>query len=206
MRWRPDDVVVMRYGRNGRFDGAEPVRIVGERGGYVAAWLAPGTRTMVPSLGDGRPIRAATLAKRFSAERLAQPGRWHGEGILKLIPERGAHSIWLFWSPERAFRGWYVNLEEAHTFSRRRIDTCDHVLDVWVEPDRSWQWKDEHELLAAVEHSWVAPELAAEVCAEGERVIGLLERWKSPFADGWEQWRPDPSWPVPELPEDWEHG
>ncbi|HSP74054.1 MAG TPA: hypothetical protein VLN26_16905 [Gaiellaceae bacterium] len=39
---------------------------------------------------------------------------------------------------------------------------------------------------------------AAEVRAEGERVIAA---W--PFPTGWEDWRPDPAWTPPELPEDW---
>jgi hypothetical protein len=25
--------------------------------------------------------------------------------------------------------------------------------------------------------------------------------WRSPFSDGWEDWRPDPDWKVPPLPE-----
>ncbi|MEU3087315.1 DUF402 domain-containing protein, partial [Streptomyces massasporeus] len=25
-----------------------------------------------------------------------------------------------------------------------------------------------------------------------------------PFTEGWQHWRPDPSWAVPSLPEDWD--
>ena len=38
----------------------------------------------------------------------------------------------------------------------------------------------------------------AAIRAEGERV---LAEW--PFPTGWEDWRPDPSWPVPELSAAW---
>jgi hypothetical protein len=29
-----------------------------------------------------------------------------------------------------------------------------------------------------------------------------VQGWASPFCDGWEHWRPDESWPIPELPAD----
>jgi len=50
----------------------------------------------------------------------------------------------------------------------------------------------------------VTPELAGEIRAEGERVARLIERWEPPFSDGWEDWRPDPAWPLPVLPPGWD--
>jgi hypothetical protein len=41
-------------------------------------------------------------------------------------------------------------------------------------------------------------EQAAAFRAEGERVIA---EW--PFPTGWEDWRADPSWPVPSVPGRW---
>jgi hypothetical protein len=31
----------------------------------------------------------------------------------------------------------------------------------------------------------------------------MIERWEPPFSDGWENWRPDPAWPLPVLPDGW---
>jgi uncharacterized protein len=203
VRWRPGEHILMRYGRNGRFYGARPLRVVGDGGGYVAAWLAGGTPIMIPRLADGRPIRSVPIVERVLGGRSAVPGTWEGAGILKLIPAAGAYSVWLFWHENGVFLGWYVNLEERHRFWAGGIDTRDHVLDLWVEPDGSWQWKDEAELAAAVEYGALTAELAKEIRAEGERVAGMVERWECPFADGWERWRPDPAWPLPALPADW---
>ena len=69
----------------------------------------------------------------------------------------------------------------------------------WVRPDLSWSWKDEHELEAASRLGRFSPDEAAAIRAEGERVIAA---W--PFPTGWEDWRPDPSWPIPQLPEGWD--
>jgi hypothetical protein len=30
----------------------------------------------------------------------------------------------------------------------------------------------------------------------------LVASWGAPFRDGWEDWRPDPAWPLPDLPDD----
>ena len=40
--------------------------------------------------------------------------------------------------------------------------------------------------------------------AEGERVIARVEAGQSPFDSEWLDWRPDPAWPLPTLPLDWE--
>jgi hypothetical protein len=52
-----------------------------------------------------------------------------------------------------------------------------------------------------VEGQAAAPGLldAAAVRAEAARV---LEEW--PFPTGWEDWRPDPYWPIPQLPVGWD--
>ena len=69
---------------------------------------------------------------------------------------------------------------------------------------REWRWKDEDELEQAVAYGVVPPSHAEEIRAEGERVAGMIERWEPPFSDGWEAWEPDPAWPLPQLPDDWD--
>lgn len=78
--------------------------------------------------------------------------------------------------------------------------TTDHVLDVEVEPDGSHRRKDEHELAAAVEQGRYTMEQAELFRATADEVEKLVAGWGSPFCDGWEAFRPDPEWPLPELP------
>ena len=74
------------------------------------------------------------------------------------------------------------------------------ALDVWVEPDGTWSWKDEDDFADAQALDVLDEEAAAAIRVEGERVI--RER---PWPTGWEDWRPDPEWEPPSLPEGWEH-
>ena len=192
---RPGDSVVLRYWNRGRPVGAVPTRLVAADERPVL-WLAGGTPVTWPSV-RGRRVSDVPPAERYSVpwESMEQP--WSGDGALVLGAPGRAHSIWLFWADAR-FAGWYVNLEALWRPYALGFDTEDHELDIWVDSDGSWEWKDEDELDAAVEAGVFTAAQAAAVRAEGERV---LAEW--PFPTGWEDWRADPSWPRPSLPDDW---
>jgi hypothetical protein len=197
--------VIWRYHQRDRLFGVRPLTVVEDMPDLTALWLAAGTVVAkpLPVTGEGS-MRALGLERMYGTDWVPTPETWRGEGVLKLVPWGAAHSIWLFWGPDWEFRGWYANLERPHVRCDHTIETSDWTLDVWVEPDRAWEWKDEHELPVAVETGFLTQDEADAARSEGERVIGMIERWEGPFADGWEHWRPDPSWPVPELPDGWD--
>ena len=174
--------------------GAVPTRVISAEG--PALWLPDGTIVKSPTI-DGRPIRDVSLRDRLTRPRGIADRVWRN-GIVILGRPGRAHAIWHFWDGSR-FRGWYVNLEEPWRPFRHGFDTSDHVLDLTVDPDGSWSWKDEDELEEAVELGAFSAEEAASFRAEGERVIA---EW--PFPTGWEEWRPDPEWPLPTVPYDWD--
>ena len=125
---------------------------------------------------------------------------------LRLVQPGVAHSVLLFWSEsESTFEGWYVNLEEPMRRTATGFDYMDQILDIVVSPDLSeWRWKDEDELQQALDAGIVSEETALRIRAEGERVIETMARRDPPFNGDWERWRPDPVWPVPELPAAWD--
>jgi len=202
--WAEGDEFLVRYeSADGVIRGARPTRVVGERHGYLAVWLPAATPTAVPVLADGPGLRECSLEERYTLPRSSRVMPWRGEGILMLLPRAAPHSVWLFWNAD-GFWGWYVNLERRHIWHDRGCDTRDHVLDLWCERPRGWEWKDEDELEEAVAYGIVARAHADEIRADGDRVARMIERWQAPFSDGWEEWRPDPSWPQPVLPRDWQ--
>ena len=94
-----------------------------------------------------------------------------------------------------------MNLQEPLRRSRLGFDTRDQVLDIVVEPDLSWRWKDEDELAHAVERRVFSSGEAGAIRAEGERVVRRLPEL---VPTGWENWQPDPGWDLPALPADWD--
>ena len=154
-------------------------------------------------------IPAGALHKRWAVvdgvRQLAdQPWR---RDTLRLMFPGALSSVWLHWKwvdGQRVFESYYVNMEEPFRRSPIGFDTNDHMLDVVVAPDLSWEWKDEDVLADRLAQGFYSEEFAAAVRSEGERVIGKLERRESPFGGDWAAWTPDPAWAIPELPAGWD--
>ncbi len=169
----------------GRVWRAQACRIVEESAQTIVLWIPAGSPAKVP--GDGLRIpgddwELVDTAPSRDQVCVARPGR--------------AHSIYLFWTDDWQLDHWYVNFERPLRRSPVGFDTFDEKLDLIVRPDGTWRWKDEDELEQAAAAGLLD---ADEVRAEAERV---LQNW--PFPVGWEDWRPDPSWPVPQLPPGWD--
>jgi hypothetical protein len=183
----------MRHVFRRRVLQAVPSTVVLAADGTVVTWIAPQTPIAYPSGLDG----AGRL--RPLAEWSVEPRPWFGPGALDVTPLGRAHMIRHFWHDDGTFRGWYVNLQAPVRRVPGGLDSMDHQLDLWVDADGSVSWKDEDHLAQAVEQGMLTAEDAAAVRAEGEHVVA---EW--PFPTGWEKWRPDPAWPVPELPSGWD--
>jgi hypothetical protein len=190
---------VLRYvePRSGPIMGL-PVRVIQDDETGVVLYLAQGTDVRWPYV-DGRRSREATLERRFTAKKEHGPHIWHENYVLFVFPPVRAHGLWLFFEPGGTFRGRYVNLQAPFQRTSIGFDSRDHTLDIWVAADGAYRWKDEDELAVAVDLGHHPSSEAAAFRAEGERV---LAEW--PFPTGWEDFRPDPAWPVPALPAGWD--
>ncbi len=190
MTWREGDTVVHRNIWFGRVRNATPMRVVTDDGERVVLWHPPGVEERVSDTGG-------------------VPREWHivehsSPNEVVVVHPRGAlHSVHVAWQ-RGSLMCWYVNFEDPWERSRVGYDTRDLFLDIWVEPDRSWRFLDEDELEAAEQEGAVGADEAARVRAEGARVAERIEHWQSPFDEGWEDWRPDLSWEMPQLPEGWD--
>ena len=187
MRWEPGEVVAWREAWRGQEYIAVPVRVVEDTEHTLAVYVAQGTRFSFP---DRWP---------FAPEHpWAGRGEWRGEhGSLTLMKPGEAHAICHFWEgEERRFKGWYVNMQEPFRRDGLSYVTQDQELDIWIEPDGTWRWKDEQELEEWVGRGRFSREEVTQIRRAGE---GVVAAW--PFPTGWESWTPDPSWDVPELPD-----
>jgi hypothetical protein len=194
--------VLERFVRHdGSFGRQSPLRVISDDGDRLLAWLPEGTEIIGAGLPDGRKVRDAPLAQRFLLPRVPVAGTWRGAGNLRLIVESWLSSVWWFFEPDGAFRCWYVNLELPRGRTRDTVDRIDGVLDVVVDADRTWRWKDEDEAEAALAAGRLTGAELAALRAEGERQIALAEAGAFPFDGTWCDFRPDPDWPAVRLPE-----
>ena len=83
------------------------------------------------------------------------------------------------------------------------FETTDHFLDIVVDANLNWHWKDQDELEEAVAVGRLTIGEAAAIRAEGERVAADIEARRWPFDGSFDGWRPDPAWPTPAIPANW---
>jgi hypothetical protein len=80
----------------------------------------------------------------------------------------------------------------------------DLMLDVVVEPDLTWAWKDDDEFAEILERGIFDQDTGARVRREAEDVIRRIADGDPRFAAPWPSWRPDPAWSPPVLPDGWD--
>ena len=179
---------------------ATPVTVVRDDADSLIVWLCVGTPVLRAARSDGLDKRAdkSTL---FTADVVQGVGEHAYFGQLRVAPTGQPWSAWAFFAAgSGAFSGWYVNFERPHIRDSDTVYTTDHVLDLWVEPDRTTVRKDEAELEIAVDQGVFDAATAAAIVADAAAVEAILADWGAPFCDGWEHFQPDPGWPIPALP------
>ena len=73
-----------------------------------------------------------------------------------------------------------------------------------TDVDGSWRWKDDEQMESWIERGrWTHDEVDA-IRAEGNRVTAALAAGRRWWSDDWARWEPDPTWPLPEIPDGWE--
>jgi hypothetical protein len=195
MTYRPGDPVLLRSIYGGRVRWTFPHTFVEEKDGRIGLLIRPGTKGKWIRRGDdGRYL------SRWVTDRPPTDHVWLRNRVLWLARRGDAHMIGVFWDDATdEFRGWYVQLQDPLRSSRFGFDSMDHALDVWIEADGTWEWKDEEDFAEAQALGVFTPKQAAAIRAEAERVLAAR-----PWPTGWEDWRPDPRWQLPELPSGWD--
>jgi Protein of unknown function (DUF402) len=191
--------------RDGRLVAVEAGRVIADDERGLLLWVSTGSTVVRRTTIDGVPVRKMPFILKMSMPTILAARGWDGGGVLILTPPGAAHSVWWFFSEDGQFRRWYVNLEAPALRWRGGFDLQDHALDIWVDRDRSWRWKDEDELAERTGHpSYWQPEEVPAIWAEGKRVIALAEAGVYPFDGTWVDFAPDPAWTPTTLPSDWD--
>jgi hypothetical protein len=210
MLFAPGQVVLHRHFTGRGLAWAPVVRVVSDGHRGLLLWQATGSPVMREVAVTGEGLRDLPFADWVDLPKTIVVDVYRGPATLKLVPRDSRHSVWWLFDPDGAFAAWYVNLEEPsarwNDGAIAGVDTTDQDLDIWVWPDRTWEWKDDDELAERLEfpdHYWVRDPEA--VWTEGRRVIPLIEAGRYPFDGTGCDFRPDPSWTLPaRVPPGWD--
>jgi protein associated with RNAse G/E len=202
--WKPGDVVLGRGVFNHRVWTAVPVIVVKDTSEEIAMTLLPGTECMTETdYAKGKKDGKRRWDFKYKDWNLA-PFLWRTNRTLILLEPNRFYSIRLNWHQDNnQFVGYYVNFQLPFQRSRFGFDTLDLELDIVVQPDFSFEWKDVDDYEKGIEVGIILPEWAKEIENAKPEILGRLEKRHYPFDGSWLDWMPDPSWSPPRLPNDW---
>jgi hypothetical protein len=196
-RFAPGETVALRQTWDGRVWAARPATVVEDAPGQTMLFIPIGIRWMAP-FRDGQRLKIP------QPEFELVPQRYEEAHVLSFSWPDTWYAVLLFLRQDWEPWSWYVNLEEPPRRTAIGFDSLDHELDVIVELDGSWRWKDEDDLAESIRRGVIPAEEEPRLRADGERAVRRIVDREPPFDRDWNSWRPDPSWPVPVLPEGWD--
>ena len=197
---RGDTVVVRDVMPDGEILRAIPFFAVSDTTDVTALFVPDGTEYMMASRLSGSSGPLPLCPRRMG------PAVFYRDAIRLMFPDT-AYAVYVHWdlSPRR-FRNWYVNLEAPYRRTTIGFDTFDHELDIVVNPDLTWRWKDEDDLAAMVKAGAFDPAYAEAIWESGRQAARAVERRGRPFCDPWPEWTPPAEWGAPRLPDNWAAG
>ena len=196
-RFDPGETIALRQTWEGLVWAARPATVVEDTPVQTMLFIPAGIRWMAPSY-DGKRLKIP------QAEFELIPQRFDETHVLSFSWSKTRYAVLLFFHLDWSPWSWYVNLEDPLRRTALGFDTLDHELDVIVELDGSWRWKDEDDLAEAIHRGVIPAEEEPRLRADGERAVRRILGREPPFDRDWTAWRPDPAWPVPVLPEGWD--
>ena len=191
--WRRGDTIPVRYVFRGELQCAYPVTVVSDTAERLVLFAPMGS---VAQRGD--------FDLTIGALGAVAPRVWHTTDNLKILEPGAGFSISaMYRGGGGPFLCWYVDLIEPWRRAGGGIVSWDQSLDIVAAPDLSWQMKDEDHFALIQQWGWITPQRAASIRRDAQTAIARIEARAAPFNEPWPQWRPDPAWQLPELPDDW---
>ena len=190
----------------GRVWTAAPLRVLAADRESVRTALWPGVATRAAArfvesgAGRDKALRAAAL------DDLARGGWdmadwvWRWTGVVTEIVSDRWFTVARMHNQDGGLDCWYVNFERPPSWHAAGWDTMDLAVDLVVEPDGAWRWKDEDEYAQCRRLGLVTDAEHAAVQAAREQAVEAMRAREGLFGgDPTERWLPDPSWPRPSL-------
>jgi protein associated with RNAse G/E len=203
--WRSGDVIVWRGVFRNRLWHAQTVIVVKDTPEEMCVTLLPGTECVAPEgYLDGKDSakrRWSFKDKDWKLENYA----WRTNRLLILLEPDTYYSTMYFWRADsNDFLLYYINFQLPFQRSHCGIDTLDLDLDLIINPDLSFRWKDEDDYQKAIDHEVIMPEWTQAIEIAKKEIFNKLEKRQYPYDGSWLNWMPDPDWLPPKLPKNWD--
>lgn len=203
--WKPGDLISWRGIYRERIWHAQTVIIVKDTIEETVIALLTGTECIAAegylNGKDSSKRRWHFKEKTWALEKYS----WHTHRLLIILEPEKYYATMLFWNDKSdEFICYYNNFQLPFQRSQYGIDTLDLDLDLIVNPDFSYEWKDVADYQNAIENEIILPEWIKGIELAKQEIFEKLETRQYPYDGSWLDWKPDPNWSPPTLPENWD--
>jgi len=205
--WNEGATILLRGVYNRRAVYVQSVRVIKDRPEETALLIWPGTECMVPDgyIRHGHDASKwdrwqETLTNTIQLEKLI----WHTNRFLILLePEKFYSTIYIWEAASDQFVCYYINFQLPIQRTCLGFDTLDLDLDLEIDASHDWHWKDVDDYERGICKGGIQLEWVKNIEQAQKEVFARIEKRAYPLDASWLNWRPDPAWLAPCLPEDW---
>jgi predicted RNA-binding protein associated with RNAse of E/G family len=203
--WKPGDVISWRGIYRNRVWHVQPTIVVKDSLEEIVLTLLPGTECIAE---ENYPKGKRNSGRRWffvNEDWQLAKYTWQTNRLLLIFEPEKYYSTIFFWNQaSNEFLGYYINFQLPFRRNECAVDTLDLDLDLIINPDFSYEWKDLDDYQKAIAHEIISPEWIHGIETAKQEIFAKLEKRQYPFDGSWLNWMPDPSWSPPKLPENWD--
>ena len=207
--WNPGDNIAFRGIYNHRVSYIQAAVVVQDQAEEIVLAILPGAECFAP---EGYMSEKHGKAGRWDRWGKYEKGYWKMQGyswrtnrlLILLHPDKYYSSIYFWQADINQFLCYYINFQLPFRRSEVGFDTFDLELDIVVEPEYEWQWKDKEDYQVGIERGIILDEWVHGIESAKPEVFEKLKKRQYPFDGSWLDWKPDPTWEPPKLPENWD--
>ncbi len=203
--WEPGDIIAWRGIYRECIWHVQPTILVKDSPEEIALTLLPGTECIAE---ENYPHGKKNGKRRWyfmNEDWQLAKYTWQANRLLLLFEPEKYYSTILFWNHEsNEFLCYYINFQLPFRRNDCAVDTLDLDLDLIIRPDFTYEWKDEDDYQKAIEHGLISAKWIQGIEEAKPEIFNRLEKRQYPFDGSWLDWKPDPSWSPPTLPENWD--
>jgi hypothetical protein len=208
-KWVSGDTVALRGIYNNRVWYMQSALVVLDSPEEIALVVLPGAECSAPTEyihgkhgASGQYDRWGNyLGDRWNMENYL----WRTNRLLILLEPEKYYARMLFWEHNSGiFICYYINFQLPFRRSRIGFDTLDLELDIIVEPDHQWYWKDVENYQRGIDCGVIRREWSEQIEITEKEIFKTLENRSYPFDGSWLDWKPNPTWQPPIAIENWD--
>ncbi len=205
----PGSEALLRGVYRGKVWLVQSVVIVRDSPDEALVMLEPGSRCAYPSgywrWKHGDVTQGTRWDDAQSMDWTLKEFDWRERRFLMLLWPNQYYGVGPVWNTTTGeFEGYYVNFQLPYKRSRVGFDTFDLELDLVVDANLGYTWKDLDLYQTGVEIGVITREWVSGIEAAKADVFRKISDKAYPFDGSLLAWQPDPSWRPAHLLDGWE--